>query len=145
MRVISNTFGNTQFLKTPNPPIPYPPSPKWKRIGPLGCMLAHVIGWEEFLVLIVLVTIWPMNCGDVLKPIHKVGQTQHQKHVFAHFIRHNKHIYNTKEKQRVLIGVKLFFHHQLGNMKLVSCWIGLLRNNLNTNAQSYNQFFLGEV
>jgi hypothetical protein len=39
-----------------------------------------------------------------------------------------------------LIGVKLFFHHQLG-MKLVSCWIGLLQNNLNTNAQSYDQFF----
>jgi hypothetical protein len=42
-------------------------------------MLAHVIGWEEFLFLIVLVTIWPMNCEDVLKPIHKVGQTQHQR------------------------------------------------------------------
>jgi hypothetical protein len=82
-------------------------------------MLAYVIGCQEFLFLIVLVTIWPMNCEDVLKPIHKVGQTQHQKHVFAEFIRH-KHIYNTKEKQRVLIGVKLFFHHQLG-MKLVSC------------------------
>jgi hypothetical protein len=93
-----------QIPKNPQSPslTPYPPN--GKELGLLGASLAHVIGCEEFLFLIVLVTIWPMNCGDVLKPINEVGQTQNQKHVFAQFIRH-KHKYNTKEKQRVLIGV----------------------------------------
>jgi hypothetical protein len=116
-RVIWNPFGNTKFLKNPNPP-PLPPQilqmeknwASWVHLGSCHPWLGRI-------------SIWPINCGDVLNLSIKSGKQQHQKHVFAQFIRHKRR-YNTTEKQRVLIGVKLFFCHQLG-MKLVSWWIGL--------------------
>jgi len=54
--VLVGAIGNLMGATTTNPP--HPTLPKSKKSGPCGCMLAHLIGCQEFLCLPLFISIF---------------------------------------------------------------------------------------